>query len=481
MPNVRSRAPGNMAEGSETKRQLGRVVLQRKTPPIDASQEARGDQDRPTMPSPQAQDLMLLLTTLRDGDDVRSVDLRRVVISLSVLSFVPLELARERQLLPLVADDERLLVAISDPGERRAIEQLEGSSGRRVLVCVPLEGGLRDVIESAYAAARAGATSYSGPAALEPAHAPTTGESLLPPVFDPAVATVSRFARDELSGPLGVTLSSAQAASDARHTAPGPAATAAGRKILLVDDSEDIRRLLARVFCEQGYDVVESARGLDALEKVREHQPDVLVLEAMLPEVHGFDLCRRIKASRRYGHVPVVMLSAVYRGWRIAEDLRASYGVNEFLEKPFRVGDVLAAVQRALDGTSHTLNAPDQECDGPGAGQLQSGMDAYARGDLAGAIEQLKRGVALDPLAFRLHYHLGLLYGKQGNVFEAIQALESAVDLRSRDFSTLKNLAVLYQRAGFRLKGAEMWERALVSAPDDETRASIRNHLVSLL
>jgi tetratricopeptide (TPR) repeat protein len=80
-----------------------------------------------------------------------------------------------------------------------------------------------------------------------------------------------------------------------------------------------------------------------------------------------------------------------------------------------------------------------------------------------------------------LHYHLGLLYGKQENVFEAIEALEIAADLRPRDFSTLKNLAVLYQRAGFRLKSTEMWERALSSAPDDATRTSIKSHLVSLL
>ena len=65
--------------------------------------------------------------------------------------------------------------------------------------------------------------------------------------------------------------------------------------------------------------------------------------------------------------------------------------------------------------------------------------------------------------------------------FLYIQALETALDLRPRDFSTLKNLAVLYQRAGFRLKATEMWERALGSAPDDGTRANIKNHLMSLL
>ncbi len=79
------------------------------------------------------------------------------------------------------------------------------------------------------------------------------------------------------------------------------------------------------------------------------------------------------------------------------------------------------------------------------------------------------------------HYHLGLLCGRRDDVFEAIHELETAVDLQSRNFSALKNLAVLYQRAGFKHKAVEMWERALSAAPDEETRQGIKDHLMGLL
>ena len=92
----------------------------------------------------------------------------------------------------------------------------------------------------------------------------------------------------------------------------------------------------------------------------------------------------------------------------------------------------------------------------------------------------LKRGIELDPLAYRLHFHLGLLYGKKDKVYDAIAALERAVEINSRHFPAIKNLAILYQKAGFRSKATEMWERALNHASDDITKKSIREHLLTL-
>ncbi len=250
--------------------------------------------------------------------------------------------------------------------------------------------------------------------------------------------------------------------------------------VLVVDDEDDIRRMLRRVFAQKGYEVVEAARGLEALEAVRSHVPDVILLDAMLPEVHGFDICRRIRGSRRYGHIPIIMVSAIYRGWRVAEDLKQSYGVSAFLEKPFKIGDVLGAVERALAGRSEEAQG-DDELSREAGDILSASMAAYQEGDLDTAIGHLRRAVGIDPLAFKLHYHLGLLHGRREELFEAIQALETAIDLSPRHFPALKNLAILYQQAGFKHKAIEMWERALASSPDDETRRGIKEHLMGLL
>ena len=253
--------------------------------------------------------------------------------------------------------------------------------------------------------------------------------------------------------------------------------------MLVVDDEEEIRRLVIRVLEDRGYRVVSADRGLEALRIVKEHSPDILILDAMLPEVHGFDICKRIKGSAKYGHIPVIMISAVYRGWRFAEDLKNSYGVDHFIEKPFRINDLLQIVDRvARNGAAGAATAQAQgNLNQDAERELDQGVARYKTGDLDGAIDHLKRGVSIDPLSHKLHYHLALLFGKKGLVYEAVQELETAVDLEPSHFQSLKNLAVLYQKAGFKHKAVEMWERALGHAPDEQTRKGIKEHLVSLL
>lgn len=263
-------------------------------------------------------------------------------------------------------------------------------------------------------------------------------------------------------------------------TEQAPAPKAGQRTVLIVDDEDEIRKLLRRVLEARGFRVREADRGNTALKLVKEEPPDVMILDAMLPEVHGFDIARRIKGSERYGKIPIIMVSAVYRGWRFAEDLKTSYGVDAFIEKPFKIGDVVSAVEKALEQKKEPAEAPEK-ISAEAERHLAAGIAAYKAGDFDKAALHLREGTKIDPLAYRLHFHLGLLYGKQGQIFEAIQELETALDINNRHFPALKNLAVLYQKAGFRNKAIETWERALHVAPDDATRQTIKEHLLGLL
>lgn len=481
------------------KKALGRVALRRS-----------GDAD------PEAE--LEALRALSEQFGVPGIDLNQICIRLEDIDLLPQEIAERRLILPVLVRDDRVFVAMTNPTDKKVVDELEFVTGKRVFPYVALQVALTRVISSAYEARARGERFYIGPLCPPEIQArmgvqreaEPVAESVPPPppprFSQPPASTVARPKSDEDDdndrisySELGATNPDLSVVAEfpkppppraAPSSAPQPAPNA--KTILIVDDEPEIRRLLSRVLSNKGHRVLEAERGLEALRMIKAHVPDLLVLDAMLPEVHGFEIARRVKGSAKYSHIPIVMVSAVYKGWRVAEDARSSYGVDAYVEKPFRLGDVVNAIDKALataiqrtpsaavaqpqaaPADPNALSAEAERC-------LNEGVAAYQAGQLDEAIEHLKRGLSIDGLAFRLRFHLGLLYGKKGMIYEAIQELEQAVEQNPNHFPVIKNLAVLYQKSGFRNKAVEAWERALRAAPDEATRASIKQHLVTLL
>ncbi|HJK99098.1 MAG TPA: response regulator [Polyangiaceae bacterium LLY-WYZ-14_1] len=491
-----------MSGGAGERKQLGKILLKQKKVSQEELRRSEGSRASAAAPASRREADVELLSALSEQYGLPGIDLEQVVVPLENLNLIPAEIARQHSILPILVKEDRIFLAMAEPNDRRVVDEIEFVSGLRVFPYVAIPDALGRVIDTAYRLLDRGEEYYVGPEVPEEYLqsigiaedvTPQVPRGTVPPVGSsppPGGASVPvpppvPIAREGFDDDLGIAqLVARQRASerpvDPDESAARPAPRPAHPKVLVVDDEEDIRRLLRRVLVERGYEVIETGKGLEALQLVRDHAPNLIVLDAMLPEVHGFDICRRIKGSKRYGHIPVIMVSAIYRGWRFAEDLKSSYGVESFLEKPFKISDVVSAVERALDGRPEPPEE-DEDLSREAENLLESSMAAYQRGDVDGAIEQLKRGLAVDPLSFKLHYHLGLLFGRRDDVFEAIHQLETAADLQPRHFSALKNLAVLYQKAGFKHKAIEMWERALANAPDDETRRGIKDHLMSLL
>lgn len=521
----------------DAKKPLGRILLQQRAvtqAQLDAAlEEARAAgvplatrlTDAGTVSEVEA------LKALSEQSGVPGIDLNQVCIRLPDLAILPREIAVRHKLLPVLVRDDRIFVAMAAPTEKKVIDELEFVTGKRVFPYIALAGPLQRVIAQAYEMWDRGEAYYVGPQcppevlrkaglpvpsareappAPPPRPAPPAGSRPGPVTPEPRSATpgpprpapgarsvVARppteqqpsvvvddtmnrvAAADELTdADFGLTGSEVSVVTDIPHDLPPKAS--GQRTVLIVDDEDEIRKLLRRVLETRGYRVREAERGNVALKLVKEEPPDVMILDAMLPEVHGFDIARRIKGSERYGKIPIVMVSAVYRGWRFAEDLKASYGVDAFIEKPFKIGDVVAAVEKALAQKAEPTE-PAEKISSEAERHLASGIAAYKAGDFDKAAYHLREGTKIDPLAYRLHFHLGLLYGKQGQIFEAIGELETALDINNKHFPALKNLAVLYQKAGFRNKAIETWERALHVAPDDPTRQTIKEHLLGLL
>ena len=116
-------------------------------------------------------------------------------------------------------------------------------------------------------------------------------------------------------------------------------------KILVIDDEEDIRELVGLNLTREGYEVLYSETGEQGLESARSQQPDVILLDLMLPGMDGLEVCRKLKADSNVSAIPVVMLTAKSEDIDVVTGLEL--GADDYVTKPFS-GKVLVARVRAL-------------------------------------------------------------------------------------------------------------------------------------
>lgn len=119
-------------------------------------------------------------------------------------------------------------------------------------------------------------------------------------------------------------------------------------KILIVDDTEEIRDIL-RLFIEKlGHEVIEAVDGQDGFEKAKIHKPDLIITDAMMPNVDGFTLLRNIKMDPNMSSIPCVFYSAIYTDGRDRE-LALSLGAEAFIEKPKKPDELWEMIQTILE------------------------------------------------------------------------------------------------------------------------------------
>ena len=113
-------------------------------------------------------------------------------------------------------------------------------------------------------------------------------------------------------------------------------------RVLLVEDEPHIIESLSFLLSRAGYDVDHVDNGAVAFETISANPPDVLVLDAMLPGMNGFDLLRRIRAQESLAELPVLMLTA--KGQKKDREVANAIGADMFMIKPFNNSELIDAV-----------------------------------------------------------------------------------------------------------------------------------------
>ena len=119
------------------------------------------------------------------------------------------------------------------------------------------------------------------------------------------------------------------------------------KKVLVVDDDPLVVKILRGPLLKAGYDVDVASQGLEALEKVKEHRPDLIILDILMPLLDGFKVARFLKFDKRFKDIPIIVLTS--RATEGERKMGKQVGADEFLYKPFRIPQVMDVVQRYLN------------------------------------------------------------------------------------------------------------------------------------
>jgi DNA-binding response OmpR family regulator len=179
-------------------------------------------------------------------------------------------------------------------------------------------------------------------------------------------------------------------------------------RILLVDDERSVQTLLTYPLRKEGYDVITASTGQEALDRFREGQFDLVVLDVMLPEVDGFDVCRRLRAQSA---VPIIMLTA--KAEELDKVLGLELGADDYITKPFSMREFRSRVKAVLRRAELSRNGDVVE-------------EPLVHDDLT--IDFAKRSVELRGEPIRLTYVefeiLSALARSPGRVFSRSMLLE---------------------------------------------------------
>lgn len=121
------------------------------------------------------------------------------------------------------------------------------------------------------------------------------------------------------------------------------------KSILIVDDNNDILDLLKEALEQEGYRVIGLAKTEDIIRSITQYQPDLVMVDFLLGDINGGELCHQVKTNPLSNHIPVIMLSGYPR---VLESLGGDYGADVFIAKPFDLHHLTATIKQLLEAAA---------------------------------------------------------------------------------------------------------------------------------
>jgi CheY-like chemotaxis protein len=442
-----------------------------------------------------------LVRALADLHGCPGVDFSRSVVPAANVDAVAPTFCRQRRVLPVSVGKTELVLAMADPEDYALADELRFVTGRKVLRYVAVRAAIERALDGVVRERRRGALAWRGagaPALPDPAaawvgvvhaaRAPDTGLELPEITSTMEIIGVADEVEDRTpfsaptparrERPAAYAPPPAAAPSGSSETTVRLEGVGAGKLALVGDAAPDAREEAAALLAKLGCTVLQAANGRAALDVAREARPELVLLDAMLPMIPGFEVCRAVKGDPLLRPTQVVLASAVHRG-TVAADARIAFGADAFLEKPYRHDEVVRTAKLLLLGPA---GDPATQVTRAEAARLwREGARLLQAGRLEEAAARLREAAAKDDLSAEAHFYLGHALSRLGLLFEAAAAFSRAAELRPDVDAAHEVLALTYEQLGFQQSARQAWAQAVETCKDEARRRKMQERLMRLL
>ena len=127
-------------------------------------------------------------------------------------------------------------------------------------------------------------------------------------------------------------------------------------RILLVDDEPSIVKMVSKRLAVEGYEVLVATDGQEALRKAQTEQPDLIILDLMLPKLNGYEVCRLLKFDQKFQHIPIMIFTA--KSQEQDECLGRECGADAYLRKPFKARELLSQLRGLYEAKERRVIPP---------------------------------------------------------------------------------------------------------------------------
>ena len=425
--------------------------------------------------------------------DMPAINISGSVFSLKAIDAIPKKLIKQYSVLPVKVTEDQLFVALTDYNIE-ALDAIRFSTSLKVVPYVTLEITINENIERVFDFISKNKSYFYG-VSINPFEDEISTESLI--IYDCrdnlVITDKKNISKEEFTVSEGTVFDAVDRSEDfflnENKLERNPKNETEEKeeligltnrpRIVLVDNMKSPLQLTNAIINNSHYHIETTDVAEKCYQILNENEPDIIIVNITCPEIEGLNLIKEIRA-RGYIGLPLIAVSNQPKGWRFKIDLFEFFQPDMYVDYYINPSDIKQLIGEILNKSGNSIDEERLENKRYADHAIKVGVQKYKEGDHRGAIEIFDEAIKRDSLSGKAHFYKANVLYRQKKVHAAIIEYETSLRLSPDYFPALKNLALLYEKIGFKRTAFGIWQKSLSLSPDNTTKLKVQKRINEL-